>query len=85
MPIRSERGGDQGHESVDHEHPSSAGLMETIGPDAEVPGTGIMGDETLVRDVDGEGAPGLYPAPPAHTGGEARPGPAPPAPPAPND
>ncbi|MDQ3781065.1 MAG: hypothetical protein M3354_11060 [Chloroflexota bacterium] len=42
--------------------------------EGEVPGTGIMGDETLVRDTDGE--PGIYPAPPAPTGGEAHPGPA---------
>lgn len=73
---REERGG-QRHESVDHEHPTDAGLMDPAGE--EVPGTGIMGDETLVRDLaddaDGESAPGIYPAPPAHTGGAARPGP----------
>lgn len=47
------------------------------GTDDEVPGTGIMGDETLVRDADGAGVPGVYPAPPAHTGGAAHPGPGP--------
>ncbi len=61
------------HESVDHEHPTDAGLMDPDG--SEVPGTGIMGDETLVRDADGEGTPGLYPGPAAHTGGGAHPGP----------
>ena len=64
----------RGHESVDHEHPSGAGLMN---PGDEVPGTGIMGDETLVRRADGEGTPGVYPASRAHTGGEAHPGPGP--------
>jgi len=73
----SNRNPAQGHESVDHEHPSSAGLLEADSPEAEVPGTGIMGDETLVRDADGEGVPGLYPAAPAHTGGDAQPGPGP--------
>ena len=75
MPTDRERIPERGHESLDHEHPSSAGPMETGGPDAEVPGTGIMGDETLVRNADGEEVPGLYPARPAHTGGEAHPGP----------
>ena len=48
-------------------------------PDDEVPGTGIFEDETLVTDLDedGDGVPGIYPGPPAHTGGEAEPGPAP--------
>lgn len=48
-------------------------------PDAaegEAPGTGILGDETLVRDTEHDGPPGIYPAPAAHTGGEAHPGPA---------
>ena len=63
------------HESVDHEHPTDAGLMDSDG--GEVPGTGILGDETLVRDADGQGVPGLYPAPAAHTGGPAHPGPTP--------
>ena len=61
------------HESVDHEHPTDAGLMDPDG--GEVPGTGILGDETLVRDADGEGAPGLYPGPAAPTGGAPHPGP----------
>ncbi len=63
------------HESVDHRHPTDAGLMDPT--EGEVPGTGILGDETLVRDADGHGMPGLYPAPPAHTGGPAHPGPTP--------
>ncbi|CAA9552145.1 MAG: hypothetical protein AVDCRST_MAG73-2970 [uncultured Thermomicrobiales bacterium] len=49
------------HESVDHEHPDAAGLLEDDVPEAVVPGTGIMGDETLVHDADpddGE-APGI--------------------------
>ena len=64
---------DHRHESVDHDHPTDAGLMDPDGD--EVPGTGILGDETLVRDADGEGVPGLYPGPAAHTGGAPRPGP----------
>lgn len=55
---------------------NEATASDRSGADAaedEVPGTGIMGDETLVRDSDGE--PGIYPAPAAHTGGEAHPGP----------
>jgi len=63
------------HESVDHAHPTDAGLLDREG--GEVPGTGILGDETLVRDADGAGVPGLYPAPAAHTGGAAHPGPTP--------
>jgi hypothetical protein len=63
------------HESVDHVDPTDAGLMEPEGDDA--PGTGIMGDETVVRDVDDGRPPGVYPAPPAHTGGLAHPGPTP--------
>jgi len=63
------------HESVDHQHPTDEGLMDPTG--AEVPGTGIFGDETLVRDIDDGHPPGLYPTRPAHTGGEAHPGPAP--------
>jgi hypothetical protein len=38
------------HESVDHEEPTAAGTLEG---EEHVPGTGIMGDETLVRDVPG--------------------------------
>lgn len=63
------------HESVDHVDPTDAGLMDPEGDDA--PGTGIMGDETVVRDADDGRPPGIYPAPPAHTGGPAYPGPTP--------
>jgi len=63
------------HESVDHLDPTDAGLMDPERNDA--PGTGIMGDETVVRDVDDGPPPGIYPAPPAHTGGLAHPGPTP--------
>src|SRR3712207_8059299 len=38
------------HESVDHIHPTDAGLMDPTGEDA--PGTGIFGDETIVQDRD---------------------------------
>jgi hypothetical protein len=39
------------HESVEHEHPTDVGMMED---DARhVPGTGVLGDETLVREVPG--------------------------------
>lgn len=61
------------HESIDHIDPTDAGLMDPTGADA--PGTGIMGDETVVRDLDDGHAPGIYPAPAAHTGGVAHPGP----------
>jgi hypothetical protein len=63
------------HESVDHVHPTDAGLMDPTGEDA--PGTGIFGDETIVRDRDDGKPPGLYPDSPAHTGGMAHPGPTP--------
>ncbi len=63
------------HESIDHVDPTDAGLMDTTETDA--PGTGIMGDETVVRDLDDGKAPGIYPDPPAHTGGVAHPGPTP--------
>ena len=63
------------HESVDHEQPTDAGLMDSAW--REVPGTGIMGDETLIRDADGEGAPGIYPGASSHRGGVAHPGPTP--------
>lgn len=63
------------HESVDHVDPTDAGLMDPEGDD--VPGTGIMGDETVVRDIDDGRPPGIYPDPPAHTGGRAHPGPTP--------
>jgi hypothetical protein len=65
------------HESVDHVDPTAAGLMDPTGDDA--PGTGIMGDETVVREIDPGRTPGIYPGPPAHTGGHAHPGPTPPA------
>ena len=63
------------HESVDHTHPTDAGLMDSTGEDA--PGTGIFGDETIVHDREDGKPPGLYPDPPAHTGGVAHPGPTP--------
>ena|SRR5687768_11614776 len=63
------------HESVDHVHPTDAGLMDPTGED--VPGTGILGDETIVHDLDDGKPPGIYPDPPAHTGGVAHPGPTP--------
>jgi hypothetical protein len=63
------------HESVDHEQPTDAGLMDPEGDDA--PGTGIMGDETIVADLPDGRPPGIYPAPPAHVGGLAHPGPTP--------
>ena len=63
------------HESIDHAAPTDAGLMDPSGEDA--PGTGIMGDETVVRDLDDGRPPGIYPDPPALTGGLAHPGPTP--------
>jgi regulator of protease activity HflC (stomatin/prohibitin superfamily) len=63
------------HESVDHEHPTVAGIMAPVEDDA--PGTGIFGDETLVRDINPDGPPGIYPGAAAHTGGKAHPGPTP--------
>lgn len=63
------------HESIDHVDPTVAGLMDPSRDDA--PGTGIMGDETIVRDVPDGHPPGIYPDPPAHTGGAAHPGPTP--------
>jgi hypothetical protein len=63
------------HESVDHVHPTDAGLMDPSEEDA--PGTGIFGDETIVHDRDDGKPPGLYPDAPAHTGGMAHPGPTP--------
>ena len=61
------------HELVDHEHPTSAGLMS----DDQEPGTGILGDETLVRSADGVKVPGLAPDDPPEPTGEAHPGPTP--------
>ena len=63
------------HESVDHVHPTDAGLMDPTSQD--VPGTGIFGDETIVHDRDDGKSPGIYPDAPAHTGGAAHPGPTP--------
>lgn len=63
------------HESIDHEHPTDAGVMDPAGD--EVPGTGIFGDETLVEDAAPGRTPGIYPAPASGTGGIAHPGPTP--------
>ena len=63
------------HESIDHVDPTDAGLMDPDGDDA--PGTGIMGDETVVRDLDDGLPPGIYPDPRGQTGGIAHPGPTP--------
>ncbi|MFM9105652.1 MAG: hypothetical protein ACKOWF_03005, partial [Chloroflexota bacterium] len=63
------------YESIDHERPTVAGVLAAVDEDA--PGTGIFGDEVLVRDIDPEGAPGLYPGAAARTGGIAHPGPTP--------
>jgi len=63
------------HESVDHEHPTDIGIGAPVEEDA--PGTGIFGDEVLVKDIDPDHMPGLYPDGPAHTGGVAHPGPTP--------
>jgi hypothetical protein len=62
------------HESVDHVHPTDAGLMEPSGE--RVPATGVLGDETMVRLTDEGQAP--YPgAPPRpeRRGRIVRPGP----------
>lgn len=62
------------HESVDHAHPSDAGLMDPAGE--QLPATGVLGDETLVRLTSEGQAP--YPGAPPHPerrGGAARPGP----------
>lgn len=56
---------DRRHESVDHEHPTDAGMMD---PDpTRQPATGVLGDETLVR-LTGGGIP-PYPGVP---GGDDR-------------
>ena len=67
--------GERRHGSVDHQHPTDAGLMDPAWH--EVPGTGIMGDETLIRDAEGDKTPGIYPGAPSHRGGVAHPGPTP--------
>lgn len=65
------------HESVEHKHPTDAGMLGD--DDEHVPGTGVMGDETLVREIPG----GLHLDPPSaeshprHT--RPRPGPTPPS------
>ena len=45
------------HESVDHDDPTDAGLMD----DEETPGTGVMGDETVVRPAPDVEQPGIAP------------------------
>lgn len=61
------------HESVDHQHPTAAGMLSD--DDGHIPGTGIMGDETLVREVPG----GLHldPVPTEARRGHAQPRPGP--------
>jgi hypothetical protein len=65
---------DRRHESIDHVHPTDAGLMD---PDpTHQPATGVMGDETLVR-MTGGGIP-PYPGTEGHNEHPAhhpRPGP----------
>jgi hypothetical protein len=39
------------HEFLDHEHPTEAGMMED--DSRPVPGIGVLGDETLVREAPG--------------------------------
>ncbi len=63
-----------GHESVDHDDPTSAGLLS---PDDQAPGTGILGDETVVRTAAGVDIPGIAPDAPPQPNGEAHPGPTP--------
>jgi hypothetical protein len=49
------------HESLDHVNPTDEGMMD---PDpARKPATGVMGDETLIRAVEGNvpSYPGLEP------------------------
>ena len=47
------------HESIDHADPTDAGLKDPEGDDA--PRTGIMGDETVVRDLANGWARGTLP------------------------
>jgi hypothetical protein len=62
------------HESVDHIHPTDAGLMDPSGE--QIPATGIMGDETLVRMTsEGVDPYPLAPPHPEHHTGQAHPGP----------
>lgn len=72
--MTDEHGEGPRHESVDHEQPTDAGLMNE--PGEEVPGTGIMGDETLVEST-GDGKPGIVPGPTAGTGADPEAGPTP--------
>ncbi len=69
------------HESLDHVAPTDAGLMDPDG--GEVPGTGVMGDETLVRPTPGADgaartepalAPGVAPEANEDVGERVRPG-----------
>ena len=73
--MANDRESTRSHESIDHEHPTDAGLMSTV--DEAAPATGILGDETLIRDADGQPGAGVYPAARSHTGGVAHPGPTP--------
>jgi len=62
------------HESVDHKHPTDAGMLDE---EEHVPGTGIMGDETLVREIPG----GLHlSGPPPHRDHDPAPHPGPTSP-----
>jgi hypothetical protein len=72
--MNDEQRGGRRHESVDHERPTDSGLMND--PGDEVPGTGIMGDETLVEST-GAGQPGIVPGPVAGTGADPDAGPTP--------
>ncbi len=65
------------HESVDHDEPTDAGLMD----DDDVPGTGIMGDETVVRPASDVEHPGIAPGTVKDDDTEAEPPFAPPTPP----
>lgn len=65
---------EHGHESVDHDDPTSAGLMST---DDQSPGTGILGDETVVRTAEGVDVPGIASDVPPRPTGEAHSGPTP--------
>jgi hypothetical protein len=63
--MTAKRGMHRRHESVDHVHPTDAGMMD---PDSvRQPATGVMGDETLVR-MNGAGMPPY----PGVEGGEDR-------------
>jgi hypothetical protein len=74
MAVKVESVEERRHESVDHVHPTDAGMMD---PDrTHQPATGVMGDETLVRLNE----PGMPPYPGIEggedrRGGEPHPGP----------